>query len=287
MRKLILVAVAVAALAGAAGGSAATATVTITKAGFVPADISVKVGDTVSWTNTDTSVHQVVFDKVACNLTIQPAQSASCTFTKAGSYNYRDPSQRGSFRGTVEVVSPTTATTIAASKTTIVYGQTMTFTGQLTSRQAGATVELWAQPAGQTAFMKVTQVTSTDNGNWTVSPKPAIGTVYQVRVGNQTSQSVTISVRPKLTLGYGATTRLFTTRVLAAKSFAGKVVSFQRKSSVGQWVTLKKVKLNASAAASFRSALPKGKTPVRVLLPATQTLPGYLAGTSPIRYITR
>ena len=231
MRKLILVATAVAALTGASGSSAATATVTITKAGFVPAAVSVRVGDTVSWTNTDTTVHQVVFDKVACNLTIQPAQSGSCTFTKAGSYNYRDPSQRGSFRGSVEVVSPTSATTIAASRTTVVYGQSMTFTGQLASRQSGATVELWAQPAGQSAFIKVTQVTSTDNGNWTVTPKPALTTAYQVRVGNQTSQSVTISVRPKLTLGYGSTTRLFTTRVLAAKSFAGKVVSFQRKSA--------------------------------------------------------
>lgn len=287
MRKLILVAVAVAALAGAGGSSAATVQVTITRAGFVPADVTIRVGDTVTWTNTDTVAHQVVFDKYACNLTIQATGSGSCTFTKAGSYNYRDPSQRGSFRGTVDVQAASTLTTIAASRTTVVYGQAVTFTGQLTSKQSGATVELWAQPFGQSAFAKVTQVTSTDNGNWTVTVKPTIQTAYQVRVGNATSQSVTIKVKPKVTLGYGATTRLFTTKVIAAQSFAGKIVSFQRRSSLGQWVTLKRLRLNSAGAVSFRSALPKGRTPVRVLLPAAQTLPGYLAGTSPIRYITR
>jgi plastocyanin len=287
MRRLILVAVAVAALVGAVGGSAATTTVTITKAGFVPADVSVRVGDTVTWTNTDNVVHQVVFDKVACNLTIQPAASGSCTFTTAGSFNYRDPSQRGSFRGTVDVLAPSALTTMAASRTTVVYGQTVTFNGQLTSKRSGETVELWAQQFGQNTFLKVTQVTSTDNGNWAVTTKPTIKTVYQVRVRNATSQSVTINVKPKVTLGYGSVTRLFTVRVLATPSFAGKVVTFQRRSSLGQWVSVKKLTLNSTSTARFRASLPKGRTAVRAILPAAQTLPGYLAGVSPVRYVTR
>jgi plastocyanin len=287
MRKLILLAVAVTALAGAGSGSAANTTVTITKASFVAANVSIRAGDTVSWTNTDTAAHQVAFDKAACNLTIQAGQSASCTFATAGSFNYRDPSQRGSFRGTVEVLGASTTTTIAASRATIVYGQSMTFNGQLASHRAGTSVELWAQAFGQGAFIKVTQVASIDNGSWTVTANPAIETAYQVRVGNRPSQSVTIKVRPRLTLGYSTVTRVFATKVVAPRSFAGKLAFFQRKSSLGQWITLKKVKLSSAATASFRSALPKGKTPVRVLLPATQTLPGYLAGTSPIRYVTR
>jgi hypothetical protein len=75
--------------------------------------------------------------------------------------------------------------------------------------------------------------------------------------------------------------------VVAAKSFAAKVVSFQRRSSLGQWVTLKRVTLNAGSAASFRARLPKGRSSVRVLLPASQTLPGYLGGVSPVRAVTR
>lgn len=288
MRRLILAAVAVAALVGAVGGSAATTAVTITKAGFVPADVRVQVGDTVTWTNTDTVVHQVVFDKFACNMTLQPAGTGSCTFTTAGKFNYRDPSQRGNdFRGTVEVVAPSTLTTLAASRTTVIHGQSVTLSGQLTSKRAGETVEVWAQQFGQNAPLKLTQVVSTDNGNWTVVVKPTIQTAYQVRVRGATSQSVTIKVKPKITLGYGTVTKLFTVRALAATSFAGKVITFQRRSPLGQWVSVKQVRLNASSTARFRSTLPKGRTAVRAILPATETLPGYLAGTSPIRFVTR
>lgn len=284
MRRLMLVALAVAALAGAGGGSAATTTVSITKAGFVPADVSVRVGDTVTWTNTDTVAHQVVFDKVACNLTIQPAASGSCTFPTAGSFNYRDPSQRGSFRGTVEVVAASALTTMAASRTTVVHGQSVTFTGQLTSKRSGESVEVWAQAFGQNAPLKLTQVVSTDNGSWTFVVKPVIQTTYQVRVRNATSQSITIKVRPRLSLGYGAVTRLFTVRAFAASSYAGKVVTFQRRSSLGQWISLKRVTLSSTSMARFRVALPKGRTAVRAIVPAT---PGYLVGISPIRFVTR
>lgn len=284
MRRLILVAVAAAALTGAAPSGAATAPVTITRAGFLPADVSIQVGDTVTWTNADTQVHQVAFDKYACNLTIQPTASASCAFTKAGSFNYRDPSQKGKFRGKVDVQAASTATTLAASRTTVVYGGTMTFSGQLASKKAGETVELWGQAFGQSSFLKVTQTTSGDNGNWAMAAKPTIQTVYQVRVRNAATQNVTVKVKPRVTLAYGSSTRLFTTRVVAAQSFARKVVSFQRRSAVGQWVTKKRVALNAASAASFRVALPKGRSTVRVLLPA---VPGYLAGVSPARVVTR
>lgn len=288
MRRLMLVAMAVAALAGASGGAAATTPVTITKAGFVPADVRVQVGDTVTWTNIDTVVHQVSVDKFACNLTIQPAASGSCTFTTAGKFNYRDPSQRGnSLRGSVEVVAPSTLTTLAVSRTTVIYGQTTTLSGQLSSKRAGETVELWAQAFGQSSFVKVTQVTSTDNGSWTVVAKPTIQTTYQVRVRNAASQSVTIKVKPRLSLGYGSVTRLFTVRVFAASSFAGKVGTVQRRSATGQWISLKKVTLNSTSTARFRVTLPKGRTAVRVVLPPAQTVPGYLAGVSPIRFATR
>lgn len=288
MRRLILAAVAVAALVGAVAGSAATTAVTITRAGFVPADVRVQVGDTVTWTNTDTVVHQVAFDKFACNLTIQPTGTGSCTFTTAGKFNYRDPSQRGNaFRGSVEVVAPSTLTTLAASRTTVIYGQSVTLSGQLTSKRSGETVEVWAQQFGQNAPLKLTQVVSTDNGNWTVVVKPTIQTTYQVRVRGATSQSVTIKVKPKITLGYSTVTKVFTVRALAASSFAGKVITFQRRSSLGQWVSVKRLTLNSTSTARFRATLPKGRTAVRAILPATQTLPGYLAGVSPIRYVTR
>lgn len=288
MRRLMLVAIAVAALAGAGGGAAATTTVTITKAGFVPADVRIQVGDTVTWTNTDTVAHQVAFDRFACNLTIQPAATGSCTFTTAGKFNYRDPAARGNaYRGSVEVVAPSTVTTLAASRTVVVYGQSVTFTGQLTSKRSGEIVEVWAQKFGQSAPLKLTQVTSTDNGNWTFVVKPTIQTTYHVRVRAAASQSVTITVKPRVSLAYASVTRQFTSRVFGASSFAGKIVTVQRRSALGQWISLKRVTLSATSTAKFRVTLPKGRTAVRVLLPAAQTLPGYVSGVSPIRFVTR
>jgi plastocyanin len=287
MRKIFLLAAAVSALSGVPAGSAANATVTITRAGFVPADVTIRVGDSVTWTNTDTVVHQVVVEKYPCSLTLQTTQSGSCTFTRAGKFNYRDPSQRGSFRGTIEVTAGAASTTIAASRTIVVYGGAATLSGQLSTNQGGEAVSIWAQPFGQSAFQKVTETTTAADGKWAAAVRPTIQTVYQARVRNATSPNVTVKVRPRVTLGYGAVTRLFTTRVIAAQSFAGKVVFFQRRSSLGQWVTLKKATLNSASAASFRVRLPKGRSTVRALLPASQTLPGYLAGFSPARIVTR
>jgi len=59
MRRLLLGLVAALALGATAPAHAATVNVTITKDGFVPRDVTVQVGETVTWTNADASVHQV------------------------------------------------------------------------------------------------------------------------------------------------------------------------------------------------------------------------------------
>ena len=80
--------------ASTTGGSSSTApaagatAVSIANFAFSPADVTVKVGDTVTWTNNDSAPHTVTgadFDSS------QLAQGAtfSHTFTKAGSYDYK------------------------------------------------------------------------------------------------------------------------------------------------------------------------------------------------------
>ena len=53
MRKLSLLTLAVLAVAAAPASEAATRNVAIARSGFVPASITVTVGDTVTWTNND------------------------------------------------------------------------------------------------------------------------------------------------------------------------------------------------------------------------------------------
>src|SRR6187401_851329 len=91
MKKLILLAAAVVLLV-AAPAPAKTVTVDISKAGFVPAAVSVQTGDMVVFTNKDTANHQVVC--AACPFTssvLAPNANASFTFTKVGKFNLVDP----------------------------------------------------------------------------------------------------------------------------------------------------------------------------------------------------
>ena len=79
--------------------------------GFTPATINVKVGQSVIWTNNDSSPHSVVSDDpnqadpaalLNSNGSIDLTKSYDFTFHKAGSYPYHDTND-ASLRGTVVV----------------------------------------------------------------------------------------------------------------------------------------------------------------------------------------
>ncbi len=73
----------------AAGAPVAANTVSIKNFAFVPAAVTVKVGTTVTWTNTDQEAHTVTAKNGTFNSS--PLNSGSTyqyTFTKPGTYNY-------------------------------------------------------------------------------------------------------------------------------------------------------------------------------------------------------
>ena len=82
MRRFLITAGAVMALVFVGAAGAKTVTVAITKNGYVPNAVTIAVGDTVQFTNSDTVVHQVTFKSttgVTCApnlLVIQPAHRA-------------------------------------------------------------------------------------------------------------------------------------------------------------------------------------------------------------------
>ena len=71
---------------GASGGAVQVAMVNTT---YVPASITIKVGDTVTWTNQDPIQHDVVANggQFKSQL-LNKGQTFSFTFTKAGTYPY-------------------------------------------------------------------------------------------------------------------------------------------------------------------------------------------------------
>jgi plastocyanin len=180
-QRLLIALTCALALAAVPGASSASATVTITGTGFVPETVTINAGNSVTWRNADTAVHQVVFGQAPCNLTIQPGATASCTFRAGGSFNYRDPSESGAFRGTVTVTGPRRSVTLQSSRRAVIFAGAVTLSGVISSQQAGESVNLFAQECGQTAFMRVGSATTAAGGDWTFAVKPTLKTVYRAR----------------------------------------------------------------------------------------------------------
>jgi plastocyanin len=90
----------------------APADVNITSKGFVPATVSIKVGQGVAWTNADVIPHFVIADNPTpltateplpnSGKALGPTDSYSYVFNQAGTYGYHD-SLSPNFKGTVVV----------------------------------------------------------------------------------------------------------------------------------------------------------------------------------------
>jgi plastocyanin len=296
VRKLLLVAALVVS-AVALPAAAATVTITITKTGFQPATVSIKTGDSVTFTNSDTVAHQVVFKNTngiqcAQPLVVQPGASGTCAFTRAGKYAFSDPAQKGKgFKGTVNVAQGPAGVSLGASKRVVTYGGKTTLSGSISSGQANQKVTVNAQPCGQSTFTALTTVTTGSGGAYSYVAQPAVITTYQVRWKSAASSVVTVKVRPRVRLRKVAP-RKFRVAVSARQSFAGKTATFQRYSTLRRrWVAVRRLTLRAPstttlpinptavARRTFRARVRAGLK-VRVLLPKTQVGACYAAGVS-------
>jgi hypothetical protein len=179
------------------------------------------------------------------------------------------------------------AVTISVSRPSVVFGKTVTLSGKVSDNRAGQKVDVLAQPFGATGFNTLATVDTTSGGHWSDVVKPTIETSYQARWKSATSSTVTVKVRPLITLTLvNRSTGSFATKVTAARSFAGKFVLVQRLTSTGV-ATLKKVTLDANSSATFRVRLHHGRSRLRVVMPTSQTAPGYITGTSNVVTVRR
>lgn len=284
-RMLFLILAGAVALAAAPPSFGGTVGVTITKNGFAPGDVSIVVGDSVTWTNTDQSAHQIVANGGAfTSPLLATGQSWSFTFANAGKFNYQDANAK-KLRGIVQVASPAAATvSLAAARQVVVHGTSVALSGQVSTKAAGETVAIFAKAYGQSAFAQIGTVTTGSGGAWSATVKPLIGTEYEAHWKAVASAKVAVSVRPRvtLTIRYG----VFTTRVYPARP--GKTVVFQRWStSLRQWIAVKKVTLGSTSSARFRWKPKPGDYKVRIFMPQRQAGAGYLAGFSLARIFVK
>src|SRR5919204_557156 len=244
MRKVLLLFVAVSSVAAAAAAAqlarpaaSATATVKITHSGYDPKSVSITVGDSVTFTNSDTVAHTVRFNPttgISCSralpLVLQAGQSATCTFRNAGTFNFSDPKfKTQAFRGTV-VVAAAPAVSLSVAPRVVTYGRSVTLSGTLANHKSGQSLQVLAQQCGESAAKKIATVTTTAGGAYSFQTKPLKITTYKVKFKSSTSNTVSVKVRPRLRLGRVARHR-YSLRVFAADSFAGHFAF--RVSSVG------------------------------------------------------
>jgi plastocyanin len=74
----------------APSNTAGTVAVKIANFAFDPAQVSAKVGDTVTWTNNDSTGHTATVDgnETCTTTTLENGASGSITFTQTGSYDF-------------------------------------------------------------------------------------------------------------------------------------------------------------------------------------------------------
>jgi plastocyanin len=291
VKKLILLAGAVALLV-AAPAPAKTVTVDISKAGFVPTPVTVQTGDSVTWTNKDTANHQVVC--ATCPFTspvLTPNQTFTFTFAKVGNFATVDPLNKNK-KGTVKVEAAPATLTVNASPRAVNYGGTTTVSGTLSPAQANQKVDILSQACGDNAAKVIGNATTTTTGSFTFPTQTTLNTSYQARykpAGTAvTSAAVPVSVRPIVKLRRNASHR-FSVQVIAAQSFVGKAVVFQRwVAAKKRWTRVKTVFLGSRNAAStplagstvssvtFGANL-RSRLSVRAQLPSGQAGPCYVA----------
>jgi plastocyanin len=303
MRKLLVFLLSVVSLAtaGAAANlarsaTAASKTVTISAAGYKPTAVSIAVGDSVVFKNSDKVAHTVDFKQTtglhcssALPLAIAAGSSASCSFASVGKFNFSDPANKGNkFHGTVTVAKSLTAGPLTLTPKSVVYGRKTTLAGTLATLQAGQSVQVLATECGTTTSKLVTTVTTTTGGKFSYAASPLKKTAYAAKVKNTTSSAATANVMPRLVLGKVAKHR-YTVSVSAAQSFAGKRATFQRwRKATKRWIKVKRVTLKANttgvaptviSSAKFRSKI-KSRLKVRIVLGPKQVGACYAAGRS-------
>lgn len=162
--------------------------------------------------------------------------------------------------------------------TTVLYGELVRVSGNISSGQANQPVQLTVSPYRGTA--RTVSLRTDTNGEFSYAHRPTIKTGYTARVGSVAgAQEPFAFIRPKVGLRVvSASAGRFRVTLQAQPEHVSRVVWFQRRITQTRWANVKKVQLRArNLSALFTARLPRGAQRVRIFIPQT---PGYLRTTS-------
>jgi plastocyanin len=282
MRSFVMIAVGALALvlAGASRPAATvTKTVKITATAFSPASVTIKTGDAIKWSNTDTKAHQVVANNGAfASPTIAAKHTWTHTFNTSGTYRYHD-ALHPALTGKVVVSGPPPAVTIGAAAPIINYGQSTQIAGQVSNGQANEKVDVYGQPYGAPSAQLIASLLTGASGVWSVAVKPTWATTYSAHWKSLVSSTVSVGVRPTISFTINKRHRA-AIKVKAATSHAGRKVYIQRFTRFHEWVKFRVVKLGPSSGRVVRLHLKRGRYVLRAYMSINQAGTGYLEGYS-------
>jgi hypothetical protein len=92
------------------------------------------------------------------------------------------------------------------------------------------------------------------------------------------SAPLTVFVRPRV--GFGRSGAFYTAKVTSDMQYGGHFIYVQRRDAFGTWRSLKKAYLSSTSTARFKLTPPRGRSSLRIWLPATQAGVGYIESTS-------
>lgn len=286
MRRFLVGSVVAAALVAMPPATAATVNVSIARGGFSPATTTINPDDTIVWTNRDSINHQVVSDSgTFVSPILGPGKTYAFTFVNPGTFRYRD-ALNPSRRGTVRVRERPSSVTLNATVPVVVFGAETRLQGIASSRKAGETVTLFANPFGQSQYSQLVQIVTGAGGVFDFPTRPAVLTSYVAQFKGVSSSELRVEVRPKISFSPG-TRGYFLTRVTGVHSFAGRFVYLQHKTPFGQWLTIRKLVLGRNSGKLFKVAPLKGSNRYRVFMTVNQAGAGYLSSWSGTQVIRR
>jgi plastocyanin len=279
MRALVVSIAALCALAVTGpAGAAATKTVSVYGSTFSPKTVTITVGDTIRWVNRDNDTHQI-YAKGGQFVSpiLKRKQVFRFTFRAAGTYRYVDE-LHPRLAGTVVVKGAPPTLTLALSRVYSVAGDELTLSGVVSNHGAGEQVTIFYQPYPAPNPIQRTVVLTTTGGAFSFPVAPGILTTYLASWKGAYSQPATVQVQPRLTIGRNGAWIL---HAYGGHGLAGRDVQFQRYNlATGQWVTLRKVQLNARSGARIQLTLPQGVNRLRLAMSVNQAGAGLLGATS-------
>ncbi|MFN2470278.1 MAG: hypothetical protein ABR583_04680 [Gaiellaceae bacterium] len=176
------------------------------------------------------------------------------------------------------------ASVAAGPVRSVVYGGSVTLSGKVPTASAGQPVSILARPHGESAFERVGVVTTRAGGAWAYVARPSIRTIYRAEWQGNASARIAVTVSPFLNLRVD--NGVVRARARVARPLTGRYVLLQSRRSGARFHTLRKLILNRQSTATARQRLPRGRTELRLYMPAAQAGPGYQAGSSSILVYT-